>query len=95
MTTAGTAPSGPLAVEHPVRVTRAYEQLAAVLRRRIDSGALKPGDRLPSETGLAQQAGVSRSTVREALRTLQEAGFIERASPKVMVVRSQRADDSP
>jgi DNA-binding FadR family transcriptional regulator len=94
VTTAGTVASGPLAVEHPVRVTRAYEQLAAVLRQRIDSGALKPGDRLPSETGLAQQAGVSRSTVREALRTLQEAGFIERASPKVMVVRSQRADDS-
>ena len=82
-----------LAIAQPVRVARAYEQLAAVLRERIATGALRPGDRLPSETALAQQAGVSRSTVREALRTLQEAGLIERASPKVMVVRSHSADD--
>jgi len=91
---AATTPVAPLAVEQPVRVTRAYEQLATVLRQRIAGGALSPGDRLPSETALAQQAGVSRSTVREALRTLQEAGFIERASPKVMVVRAQSAEDS-
>ena len=85
---------GPLAIEQPVRVTRAYEQLAAVLRERIANGALRAGDRLPPETALAQQAGVSRSTVREALRTLQEAGLIERASPKVMVVRAHSADAS-
>lgn len=83
---------GRLAIEQPVRVARAYEQLAAVLRQRIASGALREGERLPAETALARQAGVSRSTVREALRTLQEAGFIERASPKVMVVRTQRDD---
>jgi GntR family transcriptional regulator, transcriptional repressor for pyruvate dehydrogenase complex len=73
-----------------VKVARAYEQLAGDLRRRISAGDLRPGDRLPSETSLAQQAGVSRSTVREALRTLQEAGLIVRASPRVMVV----ADDT-
>jgi DNA-binding FadR family transcriptional regulator len=73
----------------PIRVARAYEQLATVLRERIASGALAEGARLPSESMLAQQAGVSRSTVREALRTLQEAGLIERSSPKVMVVRRQ------
>jgi DNA-binding FadR family transcriptional regulator len=72
----------------PVRVERAYELLAAAIRARILSGELEDGDRLPSETALAQEAQVSRSTVREALRVLQEAGFIERASPKVMVVRS-------
>ena len=53
-------------------------------------GELREGDRLPSETALAQQAGVSRSTVREALRTSQEAGLIERASPRMMVVAPQR-----
>lgn len=79
----------PLVVERPAPVARAYEQLAAVLRERITSGGLSEGDRLPSETALAQQAGVSRSTVREALRTLQEAGLIARASPKVMLVRHQ------
>jgi len=79
-TTAGAANGG-----------RAYEQLAARLRDEILSGRLGPGDRLPSETQLATRAGVSRSTVREALRTLQEAGYVERASPKIMVVR--RHDD--
>jgi DNA-binding FadR family transcriptional regulator len=89
----GAPPDEPLAVDRPVRVPRAYEQLAGVLRERIASGALREGDRLPSESALAQQAGVSRSTVREALRTVQEAGLIERASPKLMIVRRQ-SDDS-
>jgi DNA-binding FadR family transcriptional regulator len=85
-----TPPDG--AGDRPVRTARAYEQLAGVLRERIASGALREGDRLPSETRLAEQSGVSRSTVREALRTLQEAGEIERASPRVMVVRRQTDD---
>lgn len=71
-----------------VRVTRAYEALAAIIRSRILSGELVPGDRIPSETTLAREAQVSRSTVREALRTLEEAGLIARASPKIMVVRA-------
>jgi DNA-binding FadR family transcriptional regulator len=72
----------------PVRVTRAYEALAAIIRGRIMSGELAAGDRIPSETTLAREAQVSRSTVREALRTLEEAGLIVRASPKIMVVRA-------
>lgn len=75
-----------------LKVARAYEQLADLLRERIMSGDLREGERLPSETDLAAQAGVSRSTVREAFRTLQEAGLIERSSPRVMVVR-RRTDD--
>ena len=35
-------------IEEPVRVARAYEQLADVLRERIQAGALREGDRLPS-----------------------------------------------
>jgi GntR family transcriptional regulator, transcriptional repressor for pyruvate dehydrogenase complex len=80
---------GPALIGRRVKVERAYEQLADVLRKTIQSGGLQVGERLPSETKLAEQAGVSRSTVREALRILQEAGLIERASPKVMVVRAQ------
>jgi DNA-binding FadR family transcriptional regulator len=75
-----------------VKVARAYEQLADLLRERITSGELREGDRLPSETALAEQAGVSRSTVREALRTLEQAGLITRASPRVMVVAKQEED---
>ncbi len=85
---------GAALVGRRVKVARAYEQLAEVLRESINEGALREGDRLPSETRLAALAGVSRSTVREALRMLQEAGLIERASPKVMVVRAQNEDSS-
>jgi GntR family transcriptional repressor for pyruvate dehydrogenase complex len=67
---------------------RAYEQLAASIRDAILAGELADGHRLPSETALAAEAGVSRSTVREALRVLQESGFLERSSPKILVVRA-------
>lgn len=77
-----------------VKVARAYEQLADVLRERITSGDLREGHRLPSESALAQQAGVSRSTVREALRTLEQAGLIQRASPRIMIVAGLN-DDPP
>src|SRR4051812_18366086 len=77
-----------------VRVARAYEQLAEALRESINAGTLGEGARLPSEARIAEQAGVSRSTVREALRMLQEAGLIERASPKVMVVSARNDDPS-
>ncbi|MGH2851969.1 MAG: FadR/GntR family transcriptional regulator [Solirubrobacteraceae bacterium] len=81
----------PSFIGQPVRVARAYEALAAIIRERIVSGALSEGARIPSETALASEAQVSRSTVREALRMLEEAGLIARASPKIMVVR--RAND--
>lgn len=82
----------PSIAQPPLRAARAYEKLANDLRERILAGNLREGDRLPPETALADQAGVSRSTVREALRTLQEAGLIERSSPKIMVVRRQTDD---
>lgn len=76
----------------PIKIARAYEQLAGLLRERITSGDLREGDRLPSETALAKQAGVSRSTVREALRILEQGGLVKRASPRIMVV-SDRSED--
>ncbi len=69
----------------------AYESIAADLRAQIDNGEIGVGDRLPSETMLAEGFGVSRTTIREALRSLQEAGFVERSSPRILVVR--RHDD--
>lgn len=52
------------------RVRKAYEQVADQLRALIVSGQLGVGDRLPNETALAKEFGVSRATVREALRIL-------------------------
>ncbi|HKQ94090.1 MAG TPA: GntR family transcriptional regulator, partial [Aestuariivirgaceae bacterium] len=60
----------------------AYQRLAASIRDSIISGELEPGHRLPPELELASREGVSRSTVREALRLLQESGYIERSSPR-------------
>jgi len=83
-----------MAADAPLsRAKLAYEEIAALVRRQIVAGELAVGDRLPSETRLALQFGVSRSTIREALRTLQESGFVERVSPRIMVVR--RVDDEP
>jgi GntR family transcriptional regulator, transcriptional repressor for pyruvate dehydrogenase complex len=50
--------------------TPAYQSLAEELRTRIVSGRLRPGDRLPAEPRLCESTGLSRSTVREALRLL-------------------------
>jgi DNA-binding FadR family transcriptional regulator len=48
----------------------AYQVLADDLRTQITSGQLRPGERLPTEPELCARSGVSRSTVREALRLL-------------------------
>jgi GntR family transcriptional repressor for pyruvate dehydrogenase complex len=49
----------------------AYQQLAERLREQILSGDLAPGDRLPGEAEIGEVHGVSRSTVREAIRLLE------------------------
>lgn len=54
-----------------------YEDVVKEIRRAILSGIYKVGTVLPSETSLADQFGVSRPVVREALRYLQSSGFIE------------------
>ena len=80
-------------VARPISISRAYEQLAGQIRARILAGELAEGDRLPSELALAREAQVSRGTVREALRLLEEAGFVERASPRILVARRPRGEE--
>lgn len=61
----------------PLRDNRSLPvQLAAVLRARITSGEWAPGEQLPSEQALADETGVSRPTVRAALRQLAASGLI-------------------
>lgn len=50
----------------------------AEIRTRIESGTWRPGDRLPPEPELAASLGVSRATLREALRLLAEDGWVSR-----------------
>jgi GntR family transcriptional regulator of arabinose operon len=55
-----------------------HRQVYAALRRDIQSGDLKRGDRLPSEAELVRKFGASRITVGRAVRDLQLAGLVER-----------------
>lgn len=55
-----------------------YQQLAAALTVRIESGVYAVGTLLPTEQDLCAEFAVSRHTVREALRCLHDAGLIER-----------------
>ena len=48
------------------------------LASRIANGRIPPGSKLPPEPELAEELGVSRSTLREALRSLEEDGFVSR-----------------
>lgn len=60
-----------------IRSTRAFEEIATQIRKELSEGRLKVGSRLPSERALAEQFGVSRNTLREALRSLEHAGLIQ------------------
>jgi DNA-binding FadR family transcriptional regulator len=55
---------------------RTFEQILVQVEGAIITGGLKPGDRLPPERDLAQTFGVSRASVREALRVLEMFGVI-------------------
>ncbi len=68
--------SGALTIE-PVRRGRLSQQIVIQLCQLIRQGQIGPGDRLPPERDLAEQLGVSRASLREALRTLEVAGLVE------------------
>jgi DNA-binding GntR family transcriptional regulator len=61
------------------------EAVIDVLRRRICTGALKPGSRL-QEVALAEELGVSRVRIRDALLALQQRGLVERQKNRSAVV---------
>ncbi len=60
----------------PVKRLRTHEHVLAAVEQQILSGRLKPGDRLPGERELGELLGVSRPSVREALRALESLGVI-------------------
>jgi GntR family transcriptional regulator, transcriptional repressor for pyruvate dehydrogenase complex len=61
----------------PVRKVRTHEQVLAQIEQKILDGDLRVGERLPSERELAEALGVSRASIREALRALEVMGIIE------------------
>jgi len=60
-----------------VRSSRLYEQIVKQIEDSVLKGILKPGDQLPAERELAEQFGVSRTAVREAIKALSEKGLVE------------------
>lgn len=71
----------------------AYRKVAAAIGARILGRSLLEGERLPSETELARQFGVNRSTVREALRELESRGLVQRRpGSKLMSVSRPHQD---
>jgi GntR family transcriptional repressor for pyruvate dehydrogenase complex len=64
-------------VYSPIQSSRLYEQIVEQIEQHILDGVLKLGEKLPSERELCEQFNVSRTVVREAIRTLREKGLVD------------------
>ncbi|MEU7362180.1 MULTISPECIES: winged helix-turn-helix domain-containing protein [Streptomyces] len=75
------------------------QQIADTLRERIRAGVLRVGERLPTQAELAEEFGVERGTVRQALRVLQEDGLLSNVSkgspPRVAEPGPAREEPQP
>ena len=75
------------------------QEIADTLRERIRAGELKPGDRLPTQAELAEEFGVERGAVRQALRALQEDGLLSNVSkgspPRIAAPATARTEPQP
>ncbi|MCC2095556.1 MAG: FadR family transcriptional regulator [Hyphomicrobiales bacterium] len=60
-----------------VRPSKASSEIVAQIRERFFCGAYEPGSRIGTERGMAEQFGVSRLTMRDALRILEASGIVE------------------
>lgn len=61
----------------PNKNPKVYDQVIEEIKNKIKSGDIKKGDKLPSEREMAESLGVSRTSVREALRALEVVGLVE------------------
>jgi GntR family transcriptional regulator, transcriptional repressor for pyruvate dehydrogenase complex len=74
-----------------IRRNRIYEEIARQIEKMITE-KMKAGDRLPPERQLADMFGVSRSSIRDAIRTLELSGLVEARQGLGTVVREHSAD---
>jgi GntR family transcriptional regulator, transcriptional repressor for pyruvate dehydrogenase complex len=80
-----------------IKHSRVSDEIVNQLRSLISEGTLRPGDQLPPERELIKQLGVSRPSLREALKSLVAMGFLEVKQPKRTLVKSatsERMQDS-
>ncbi len=69
-----------------IRLEPAYKAVSAEIERSILGGALKPGMPLPTEQALAEHFGVHRSTIREAIRQVEQEGLLQRREGRRLFV---------
>ena len=72
-----------------------YYQLETILREKMNSGELRPGDHFPTEDQLVKSYKVSRITVRQALSALEKEGLINRKRGKGTLVAENHAKLEP
>jgi GntR family transcriptional regulator len=72
-----------------------YHQLQCVLKLEIESGKWKPDEQLPTETKIAERFGVSKITVRQALQSLSDLGYIRREQGLGTFVARRKFDEGP
>ena len=75
-----------------IRYKSLVEQVTDGMLELIETGGLKPGDRLPSTATLLVQFGVSRPVIREALKTLEGRGIIQISNGRSAVIQPVTAD---
>src|SRR4051812_1934339 len=72
-----------------------YHQLKASILRDIDAGRWRPGEQLPTEDALMTRFHVSKITVRQALRDLQQLGYIRREQGRGTFVQGPPIEEGP
>jgi len=70
--------------------TKLYEQVRRGIEKLIIDRALKPGSQFPTESELASELYVSRTTIRNALKVLEQEGKIERTPGRWAIVWQPR-----
>jgi GntR family transcriptional regulator, transcriptional repressor for pyruvate dehydrogenase complex len=71
----------------------AYRVVSNAIEQRIMDGQLQFGEKLPTETEMAQDFGVNRSTVREGIRLLEQRGLVKRKAGRRLFVALPRYDE--
>ena len=75
----------------PVKTERLSSQISKLILSEIQSGQLAIGDRMPSETELAQKYGVSRTILREAIASLKNEDILEAKQGRGIIVKNLRS----
>ncbi|MGP9747062.1 FadR/GntR family transcriptional regulator [Brachybacterium sp. AOP29-B2-41] len=76
-----------------VRQPRLSDQVAQQLRELIDAGKMRPGDSLPSERELCEHFSVSRTVIREAVKTLTAKGLVTSVPGSGLIVGTTTIED--